>query len=199
MRYYPIFVNLSGKRCLIVGGSDVAARKAESLLEAGAMITIVSPKIVKEVQTLVSAGRLRYHRRPYREGDLKGHDLVIAATGIPDVDAAVAAEARQIGILFNAVDNPAICDFITPAIIRRGDLTIAISTQGKCPGFARRVRQKIESIFGPEFAVALDVAAAWRKTLLVSDAHLPFRVRRVRLESILSRVWPDSSTKGARL
>jgi siroheme synthase-like protein len=191
MDYYPIFLNLRGKRCLIAGGGATAARKAEGLLDAGAVVTVISPEIVETLQSLINAGRLSHHRRLYQEGDMKGQDLVYAATGVAQVDAAMVAEARREGVLFNAVDRPALCDFITPAVVRRGDLTIAISTQGKCPGFARRVRQKIESIFGPEFGAALDVASAWRKTLLVCDATLSPELRRQRQERILNRTWPD--------
>lgn len=198
MDYYPIFLNLRGKRCLIVGGGAVAARKAEGLLEAGAVVTVISPEVDESLQNLINTGRLRHHGRPFQKGDVEGQYLVYAATGVAEIDAAMAAEARREGVLFNAVDNPALGDFIAPALVRRGDLTIAISTQGKCPGFAKRVRQKIESIFGPEFGAALSVAAAWRKTLLVSDAHLPRELHRRRLEWMISRAWPDSTGKGTR-
>ncbi len=195
MRYYPIFLDLLGKRCLVIGGGEVGTRKAESLLKAGADVTVISPEASATLQSWIDADRVAYHRRCYASGDLKSYFLTYAATGVAEVDAAAAAEAHREGVLFNAVDRPALCDFIMPAWVERGDLTIAISTQGKCPGFARRVRQKIESTFGPEFGAALEAAAAWRKTLLVSDVGLSHAMRRQRQEQMVTRTWPSSTSK----
>jgi precorrin-2 dehydrogenase/sirohydrochlorin ferrochelatase len=190
MAYYPIFLDLLGKRCLVVGGGEIATRKVHGMLKAGAAVTVVSPEVSESLQRLINSGRLRHRRRTYQAGDLHGCFLAYGATGVAEVDAAMATEAQQAGVLFNAVDRPALCAFITPALVERGDLTIAISTHGKCPGFAKKVRQKIEAIFGAEFGAALEAAAAWRKTLLVSDAALPEEARRRRQEQMLSRTWP---------
>jgi len=186
-------MDLRGKRCLVVGGGAIGAQKTEGLINAGAAVTVISPEVSGALQSLIDAGRLRHHRRQYQEGDIKGNFLVYAATGVAAVDAAMAAEARREGVLFNAVDRLTLSDFITPALVKRGDLTIAISTNGKCPGFAKRVRQKIESVFGPEYGAALAVAAAWRKTLLVSGTALSQEMRRQRQERMLNRTWPHST------
>jgi precorrin-2 dehydrogenase/sirohydrochlorin ferrochelatase len=198
MSYYPVFLDLLGKRCLVIGGGEIGSRRVHGLLKAGAAVTVISPEVNERLQSLIGAGRLRLQRRPYREGDLRGHFLAYAATGIAAVDAAIAAEARQEGVLFNAVDRPALCDFIAPALIERGDLTIAISTNAKCPGFAKRIRQKIESMLGSEFGAALEVAAAWRQTLLVSDVKLSPEMRRQRQEQMLNRIWPRSTGRENR-
>jgi uroporphyrin-III C-methyltransferase/precorrin-2 dehydrogenase/sirohydrochlorin ferrochelatase len=195
MGYYPVFLDLLGRQCLVIGGGNIGSQRAHGFVKAGAAVTVISPKVSESQQSSISAGTLRHYGRPYRDGDLRGFFLACAATGVPAVDAAIAGEARRESVLFNAADRPALCDFITPALVERGDLTIAVSTNGECPGFAKRVRQKIESLFGSEFGAALEVAAAWRKTLLVSDVRLSEDIRRQRQEQMLNRIWPRSTEK----
>jgi precorrin-2 dehydrogenase/sirohydrochlorin ferrochelatase len=188
MAYYPIFADLCGRPCLVVGGGEVATKKVEGLLQARAIVTVISPAVTDTIRQYAAAGEIRHLRRPYEQGDLKGFFLAYAATGVAEVDGLMAAEARNHGVLLNIVDRPALCDFITPAVVRRGDLSIAISTNGSSPGFAKRLRQEIEALIGPEYGAALESVAAQREKLLrgggtdQSDRH-------ERIETALDQAW----------
>ena len=124
---HPIFVDLTDIPVIVIGGGTVAARKIETLIESGARVTVVSPAVTDLIAGLAEADRLTLRKRPYRRGDLEGFRLAYAATSDPDVNRTVREEAQAAAIWLNAVDEPALCDFITPAIVRRGNLTIAIS------------------------------------------------------------------------
>lgn len=139
----------------MIGGGTVAERKIETLIEAGALLTVVSPDVTALIARWAQADRLTLERRQYRAGDLYGFRLAYAATSDADVNRAVREEARVEGTWLNAIDQPDLCDFITPAIVRRGDLTIAISTNGRCPALSRRIREDLERQFGPEYAEAV--------------------------------------------
>jgi precorrin-2 dehydrogenase / sirohydrochlorin ferrochelatase len=165
MKYYPMFVDLRGRECAVIGGGEVAARKIEALLKAGAKVTVISPELSEAVGQLEREGGLRVIRRRYERGDIERFFLAFAAAGDPQVEAEIAAEARSAGVLLNVVDRPGLCDFITPSMIERGELTIAISTGGKSPGLARKVRQEIEKIIGPEYASCLEIVAKVRQGL----------------------------------
>jgi siroheme synthase-like protein len=171
MNCYPIFLDLIGRPSLVVGGGEIATRKVEVLLSAEARVTVISPEVTAIVQEYADAGELRHSKRPYREGDLEGYFLAVAVTGVSAVNIQIATEAWSAGTLLNVVDRPVLYDFITPALIQREDLSIAVSTNGKCPGFAKRVRQKIESIIGPHCGTALNSAAAQRRTLVKEPAR----------------------------
>jgi len=188
MNYYPIFLDLIGRPCLVVGGGEVATRKVEGLLSAEARVTVISPEVTAIIDEYADAGELRHIKRPYRDGDLEGYFLAIATTGVPGVDIQIAAEAWSAGALLNVVDRPVLCDFITPALIQREDLSIAVSTNGKCPGFAKRVREMIESIIGAQFGAALKSAAAQRNRLKKNPA-LSQQIRSQYVEQGLSRTW----------
>lgn len=153
---YPIFIDITGQTVIVIGGGTVAARKIETLIASGARITVVSPEVTDLIAKLAEADRLVLRKRPYRRGDLEGFRLAYAATSDPDVNQAVCDEAHAAGIWLNAIDQPALCDFITPAIVRRGNLTIAISTNGRCPALARQIREDLERQFGPEYADAVE-------------------------------------------
>jgi uroporphyrin-III C-methyltransferase/precorrin-2 dehydrogenase/sirohydrochlorin ferrochelatase len=149
---HPIFVNLGGQPVIVIGGGKVAERKIETLLEAGAHVTVVSPEVTDLIARRASEGRIALSLRPYRTGDLRGCRLAYAATSDPAVNQTVRGEASDSGIWLNAVDQPDLCDFITPAVVRRGDLTIAVSTNGHCPALAREIREDLERQYGPEYA-----------------------------------------------
>jgi uroporphyrin-III C-methyltransferase/precorrin-2 dehydrogenase/sirohydrochlorin ferrochelatase len=149
---HPIFIDLTGHPVIVVGGGDVAERKTGTLLEAGAQVTVVSPEATPLLARWALAGRVVLKRRTYRAGDLRGFRLAYAATSDPVVNRAVRVEARVEGIWLNAVDQPDLCDFITPGIVRRGNLTIAVSTNGRCPAFSRKIREDLEKQYGPEYA-----------------------------------------------
>jgi len=150
--YYPIFLDLQGKRCLVVGGGDVAARKVEGLLEAGATVAVVSPLLTEALDRLAQSGSIRHEARLFQPDDVIGCTLVIGATDQPEVNAAVCKASRTQGIWVNIVDTPAACDFIAPAVVRRGELQIAISTGGNSPTLAKRIRAQLEQRYGCEYA-----------------------------------------------
>ena len=149
---YPIFLDLDGRRCVVVGGGEVANRKARKLLQARAEVVVVSPEVKPELESAAA----EVHRRPYREGDLEGAFLVFAATGRRGVNAAVAREARGRGIPVNVADVPSEGDFALPSVLRRGQLQVAVSTGGASPMLARRIRYELESTFGSEWAGVVD-------------------------------------------
>jgi precorrin-2 dehydrogenase len=176
MNYYPIFLDLIGRPGVVVGGGAVATRSVEALLAAEARVTVISPEVTAIIQEYANAGELRYIKRPYRGGDLEGYFLAYAATGASELECRMAAEAWSAGVLLNVVDRPVLCDFITPTLVQRGDLSIAISTNGKWPGFAKRVRKKIESIIERQLAAAVKSAAA-RRNKRMNDTALPRKLR----------------------
>ncbi|MDZ4231094.1 MAG: bifunctional precorrin-2 dehydrogenase/sirohydrochlorin ferrochelatase [Dehalococcoidales bacterium] len=150
--YYPLFLNLSGKKCVVVGGGQVALRKVRTLLEAGAAVEVISPEPNLELIKMAEEGQISVLRRSYQGGDLKEASVAIAATDDNDINRQVAVEARRSRVLVNVVDDPENCDFIAPSYLRRGDITIAISTAGKSPALAKKIKVRLEEEFGDEFA-----------------------------------------------
>jgi precorrin-2 dehydrogenase / sirohydrochlorin ferrochelatase len=155
MNYYPIFLDLRGRPCLVVGGGQIATQKVDGLLSANADVTVISAKITDAIAAQARMKKLRHFKRRYQEGDLKGYFLAYAVTGEPEVDLLMAVEANMEGVLLDVGNRPVLCSFITPAVVQRGDLAIAISTGGKCPGFTRRVKRKIEALINPQYGIAL--------------------------------------------
>lgn len=154
--YFPAFLDLRGRPCLVVGGGEIAERKVQGLLECGARVVVVSPALVPGLTALVENRCLVHRARPFRRTDLRGCTLAVAATGVPEVDDAVALEARRRGVLVNVVDRPSRCDFIYGSVLRRGELQIAVSTGGRAPALAREVRRRLEDVVGPEYAALVD-------------------------------------------
>ncbi len=151
---FPVNLDLRGRRVLVVGGGPVAARKAASLLRAGANVTVVAPSAVSE---LAEDPDIRWHRREYRRGEVASYRLAITATNDPRVNAQVARDGNAANVLVNSADDPANCSFILPAVITRGDLQITVSTNGRSPAFARWARQKLERDFTDVHAQVLDL------------------------------------------
>ena len=149
MDYYPVFLNLNGKKAVVVGGGKVAERKVISLVAAGADVTVVSPSLTRRLRKAMSEGRIRYISRLYTKKDVKGAFLVIAATDSPDANRRVSKDAPA---LVNVVDVPAECNFIAPSVVRRGQLLIAISTGGASPAFSKALRKELQVCYGPEFS-----------------------------------------------
>ncbi|HMB84890.1 MAG TPA: bifunctional precorrin-2 dehydrogenase/sirohydrochlorin ferrochelatase, partial [Methylomirabilota bacterium] len=143
MAYYPVCLEMAGRRCLVVGAGTVAERKVNGLLGAGARVTVVSPSATERLLDWARAGRIGMTLREYAADDLAGHSIVFAATDDGLVNAEVARDARAAGVLINAADDPAHCDFILPAVLTRGDLTVAVSTGGASPALARVVRDEL--------------------------------------------------------
>jgi precorrin-2 dehydrogenase/sirohydrochlorin ferrochelatase len=165
-RFYPILVDLQGKNALVVGGGKVAQRKIETLLEHGASIQVVARELTPGLEQLRSAGKVRFLGSEFSEAFLKGAFVVFAATDDASLNRRVSEAARQRGLLVNAVDQPADCNFIVPSILSRGDLLIAVSTSGKSPAFARKVRVELEQHFGEEYGSFLTLMGSLRKEIL---------------------------------
>ena len=165
MAYFPVFLELAGRRCVVVGGGVVAERRIAGLLAAGAAITVIAPTLTSALAALAAEGRLRHEPRGYRAGDLAGFDLAFAATDAGDVNGALAREGRARGVWVNAADDPVNCTFILPALVRRGDLTVAVSTGGTSPALARAVREDLERYLTADYATLAQVAAEARREL----------------------------------
>lgn len=164
-KYYPIFLDIQGRRCLVVGGGEVAARKVESLLQCDAKVTVVSPRLTRALAALNESGEIEAQLRNYREGDTDGAALVIAATDDNAVNLRVSSEAAAAGIPVNVVDDPDKSTFIVPSLFRRGSVSVAVSTGGKSPALARRMRVELEKTFPAEIAQLADILADVRADL----------------------------------
>ncbi len=178
MKYLPIFFDVRWRRCLVVGGGQVAVQKINMLLNAGARVTVVSPRVDPLITAWTPYRMVDAIEREYQATDLDGHCLVVAATGDPAVQQRVAHDARERGIPCNVVDRPELCTFIMPAIFTADDLTVAVSTNGLCPGFARLVRDRLTDILGPEYPLALRIFAALRSRWQAAGVPLNERQRR---------------------
>jgi siroheme synthase-like protein len=165
MSYYPIVLEMTGRRCLVIGGGVVAERKIAGLLGVGAEVTVISPKVTEAISHWSKNNSIQLEGRCYRIGDLAGYQLVFVATGDADVNDRVYQEGKSCGVWVNAADDPARCDFILPAVIRRGDLTVAVSTGGASPAATHAIRDELDDYFTAEYAQLVQVAAEVRMEL----------------------------------
>ena len=171
--FYPVFLNLTGRRCVIIGGGQVAAGKVSKLLESGAKIIVISPDATQGIRDYADSGQIEYSLRKYQEGDLNGAFLVVAATNDRVVNQEIFEEAEKSGILLNAVDDMPRCSFIAPSIVEKGPITVAISTGGASPALARKLREKLE------VSPALDWADA---TNMLSHARQIIKDKQIALD-----------------
>ena len=142
--YYPAFLDVRDRLCVIIGGGQIAEGKIASLLECGAQIKMISPEVTAEVQGMADAGIMRLEKREYRTGDLEGAFVAIAATDDNSVNLAIVKEAQKWNVLLNVVDVTHLCTFIAPSVVKKGDVTVAISTSGLSPALARKLREELE-------------------------------------------------------
>jgi|ERR1700693_89240 len=180
MSLFPMFVKLQGRSCLVVGAGAIGEGKISSLLEAGANVCVVSPRATPRVHEWSATGAIKWLRRKFKKDDVAGKFLVIAATPSAKVNARVFEEARRRKALCNSVDDPPHCDFFYAAVVRRGHLQIAISTNGKSPALAQRLRKRFERQFGPEYADKINQLGAARERLFRA-AMEPVRRRKLLL------------------
>jgi len=166
MGFYPIFVELEQKKVVVVGGGNVAFRKVRVLLECGAVIHLAGRALTRDLRKMVEQEEIHFLGQEFRDEFLVGAFMVIAATDDKDLNHHISTCARKKGVLVNAVDQPPDCDFIVPSILKRGDLQIAISTSGKSPALARRIRKGLETQFGPEYETFLAMMGRLRKEIL---------------------------------
>jgi precorrin-2 dehydrogenase len=184
MKVYPVALLVEGRRCVVIGGGEVAARKVGSLLEVGALVTVVSPVLGEDLTRRVEHGEIVHRPRAYGRGDLVGAFLAFAATDDEETHAEIAREAEEEGVLLNVVDRPRWCTFIVPSIARRGDLSVAVSTGGASPALARRLREEIEGLVGPEYERAALLLERLRRYL---QEHEPRGEERQRILRRLAR------------
>jgi precorrin-2 dehydrogenase / sirohydrochlorin ferrochelatase len=174
--FYPMFVDLEGWRCLVVGGGPIATEKVEKLLDHGAAVRLVSPAVTPELADRVAAGELaEFHERPYEPSDLDDCFLVIAATNLDAVNRMVWQDAEARGMLCNVVDVPPLCNFIVPSIVRRGELAIAISTGGASPVVAKHIRRQLDELYGPEWESLVAILREVRDELKLRYLDMPSR------------------------
>lgn len=182
--FFPMMVKLEGKKCVVVGAGAVAEEKIAGLLPHLARITVVSPEATKKIQKQAQDGSLTWNQRRFVAKDVAGAFLAIAATDSPAVNAAVFRACSARGVLCNSVDDPPNCDFFYPAIVRRGALQIAVSTNGRSPALASRLRRELEQQFGPEWADWLEHIGHMRRQIL--SRAMPASQRRERLLDVAS-------------
>lgn len=149
--YYPVFLDLSGRLCIVIGGGKVAERKAAALVRYRGDVVVIAPEYTEEIGEMQADGQLTTERRGYVRGDLEGAFVVVCATDSEEINRAVYAEAQENNCLVNVVDVPELCNFIVPSVVRRGGLQIAISTGGAAPVLAKRLRKRFQSEFGEEW------------------------------------------------
>jgi precorrin-2 dehydrogenase / sirohydrochlorin ferrochelatase len=169
MPLFPAFLKLEGRRCLVVGAGAVSQEKIESLLRAGAKVRVVAPQATDRVRAWARARKIRWEPRRFRPADLAGAFLVVAATSSSGLHARIFRLARRRGVLCNAVDDPAHCDFYYGAVVRRGELQIAISTGGQSPALAQRLRKKLEKEIDAEYERFVTTLGAARKRLFAKN------------------------------
>lgn len=198
--FYPVYLNLKGKQVVVIGGGEVAERKVESLLGTDASIVVISPEATERLSSLANDGRINLRLRPYKVGDCAGAAIVLSATADAELNRRVFEEGTAAGALVNTADQPALCDFIMPAVVRRGDIAIAISTGGTSPGLAARLRQRISRMIGPEYALLAELLSQSRpeirRRIQSEEARkaLHYKI----LDSDIMNLLKHNDTAGAR-
>jgi precorrin-2 dehydrogenase/sirohydrochlorin ferrochelatase len=183
VRYYPIFLDISGRLCIVVGGGKVSERKVERLLACGARVEVVGKDLTSALEELKKKGTILHHEEDYRPERIDGAFLVIGATDNDAVNERIAKDARERGILVNIVDDPEWCDFILPSIVEQGDLTITVSTGGRSPALAKKMRKELEVAYGPEYAILLEILGELRERV-IADGR-PSAENRERFEAVV--------------
>jgi precorrin-2 dehydrogenase/sirohydrochlorin ferrochelatase len=166
---FPMFMKLEGKRCLVVGAGKVGEPKIAGLIDTGVLIQVVAIDAGAAVREWAEAGKIDLELRAFLPTDLEGKFLAVIATASNSLNQRIYREAQQRGVLCNVVDVPEYCDFFYPAVVRRGDLQIAISTAGQSPSLAQKLRQQLERQFGPEYSVWVEQLGETRRLILASD------------------------------
>jgi len=187
MKYYPIYLDLKKRLVLLVGAGPVALQKIDGLLASGARVRVAAPEAAPEIERLAAQGRIEWRRREYATADLEGVRLVIAATDDPALQRRIASEARELNLWVNVVDVPPLCDFIAPAVVRQGDVQIAVSTGGAAPALAKFIRKKLEPMIGPEYAELVRIVEPLRGAIL----KLPKERRQALWERVASQPFLD--------
>lgn len=196
--YYPVLLDLRGRACAVIGGGAVAEGKVRGLLQAEAQVTVVSPAVTAALAGWARAGRLLHVARVYAPGDLDDQALAFVAVDDAAVTAAVVAEGRRRGVWVNAADDPARCGFILPSVLRRGPLTVSVSTGGASPALARAIREDLEARFTDDYAALLDLVAEVRQELRAESPGVPATAWRQALDPELRRLLAGGQRDAAK-
>jgi len=191
-------LDLSGRSCLVVGGGPVAEAKVEGLLAAGSRVCVVSPELTERLSAWAVAGRIGHVAREYRPEDLEGRDLIFVAAASRAVTEAVARDGRARGAWVNAADDPVYCNFLLPAVVRRGRLIVAVSTSGASPGMARAIRESLEDHFTADYAALVELVAEVRRELRGRPGAPPPTAWRHALDPALRRLIADGRRDEAK-
>ncbi|MCY3910185.1 MAG: bifunctional precorrin-2 dehydrogenase/sirohydrochlorin ferrochelatase [bacterium] len=192
---YPVNLRVRGHRCLVVGGGQVALAKADGLLEAGALVDVVSPDVTPELEARPG---VTVHRREYRSGDVEGYRLVVAATGSPEVNAEVFRDGESAGVWVNSADDPDNCSFTLPSKLRRGPLMITCSTGGHSPALSRWLRLRLEAEIGPEYETLLCLLSEARERIRATGMHTEDRAWQDVLDSGMLELIRSGETGRAK-
>jgi siroheme synthase-like protein len=190
---YPVMLDVAGQSVLVVGGGPIGARKVKDLAACGAVVTLVAPEISPEAE---AAGAAEIERRPYRAGEAAGFRLVVAATGLPEVDGAVFRDAQAAGVWVNAADDPPHCSFILPAVVRRGPVALMVSTEGTAPALAAWLRDELGEAFGDELAELAARLGAEREALRAAGERRSVAQWRVRVAELAAELGVSAPGRG---
>jgi precorrin-2 dehydrogenase/sirohydrochlorin ferrochelatase len=166
MKFYPAYLDLRDRPCLVVGGGPVAERKALLLFDAGAAVTVISPSLTPKLQSLSDSGKIAHRQKEFDEPDLAAEFIVIAATSSAEVNSRIARACKKRNILVNVAVPPEEGNFVVPSVVERGELLIAISTGGVSPALSKKLRQELETRYGPEYGIFLRMVAGIRRRVL---------------------------------
>lgn len=198
MSYLPIYLDMTGRCCLVIGGGAVAERKIATLLDSGAEVTVISPEINEAIAGWSKGNLLRHEARRYQPGDLAEFEMVFVATDDGNVNGQVYEEGGRRSVWVNAADDPAHCDFILPSVLRRGQLTVAVSSGGTSPALARAIREELESYFTGEYEALANLAAEVRNELRARAMIVPFESWRKALSGEVRQLLARGDLAGAR-
>lgn len=182
---YIVNLTVEGKVAVVIGGGQVAARKVQDLLAAGADVTVIAPHACERILALAEEKRIQAHLRPYANGDLAGAFVTVAATDDEEINASIANDAAAMNVLVNVVDRPALCAFTVPATLGRGDLTFAVATEGRCPPLAGILREELEARYGPEYSELVSLFSELRQEIIAQT----WDGRRIR--ETLTKIYRD--------
>ena len=185
-KFYPILVNIEIFPCLIIGGGNVALQKVESLIKFNANITIIAPKFCKELLFMEEKGQIKIIKKYYSEQDLEGFRIVFSATNNNKVNKQIQRDCKNRGIFLNVVDVPELCDFIIPANITRGNLSVSLSSQGKAPFYTKEFKRKLEELISPEFEFIFELAVEYRNRIFTHEEIISSEHKKYAFGSISS-------------
>jgi precorrin-2 dehydrogenase/sirohydrochlorin ferrochelatase len=198
MGYYPVFLKLDGRPCVVIGGGVVAERKVEGLLQVGAAVTVISPNLTERLRFWVTDRQVSHLAREYQSGDLAGHELVFVATDNHEVNKAVFGEALERGVWVNAADDPSHCDFVLPSVLRRGELVVAVATGGSSPALSQAIRKELDAYFTEDYVALSEIVAEVRRELRERSFHAGAEVWREALDGKMRRLVKEGKQKEAR-